>query len=219
MAEIWSDKVRCLSRMKLRLRAEWVVLSEDLCIMTHYSVVFNQVVVTWSYTNVFGRPFVKRFALRYRSIVCLSVSDVGVLCPNGWMDQDETWHGGRPRARPHCVTWGPEHLLLNDVIDDLLPYITGLINASLQHDRRLRSKLLWRRCLRNQVWTRLIWLTTDACPTARFIEESGTRRCRWAKPVPCVKWSHATTPICVPSLSFDGDGVTACHVWCIHRGR
>jgi len=25
----------------------------------------------------------------------------------GWMDQDATWHKGRPRPRPHCVTWGP----------------------------------------------------------------------------------------------------------------
>ena len=23
------------------------------------------------------------------------------------MDQDETWHGGCPRPRPHCVRWGP----------------------------------------------------------------------------------------------------------------
>jgi len=23
------------------------------------------------------------------------------------MDQDETWHGGRPRPRRHCVRWGP----------------------------------------------------------------------------------------------------------------
>jgi len=29
--------------------------------------------------------------------VCLSVCDVGVLWPNGWMDRDETWHAGRPR--------------------------------------------------------------------------------------------------------------------------
>jgi len=36
-----------------------------------------------------------------------SVCDVGVLWPNGWMDQDETWHGSRPRPRPHCVRWGP----------------------------------------------------------------------------------------------------------------
>ena len=28
------------------------------------------------------------------------------LWPNGWMDQDGTWHGGRPCSRPHCVRWG-----------------------------------------------------------------------------------------------------------------
>jgi len=40
--------------------------------------------------------------------VCLDpVCDVGVLWPNGWMDQYETWHGSRPRPRPHCVRWGP----------------------------------------------------------------------------------------------------------------
>ena len=60
----------------------------------------------------FGRPFVKRFALCYRSVVCpvvscLSVCDVAVLWPNGRMDQDKTWHGGRPRPWPQCVTWGP----------------------------------------------------------------------------------------------------------------
>ena len=26
---------------------------------------------------------------------------------NGWMDQDATWYGGRPRPWPHCVRWGP----------------------------------------------------------------------------------------------------------------
>ena len=29
------------------------------------------------------------------------------LLPNGWMHQDETWHGGRPRPRTHFVRWGP----------------------------------------------------------------------------------------------------------------
>ena len=29
------------------------------------------------------------------------------LWPNGWMDQDATWCGGRPRPRPHCARWGP----------------------------------------------------------------------------------------------------------------
>jgi len=59
---------------------------------------------------ILGRPSVKRFALRYQTVVCpvLSVGDVDVLWPNGWMDQDATtWYGDRPRARPHCVRWGP----------------------------------------------------------------------------------------------------------------
>jgi len=46
--------------------------------------------------TAFGRPFLKRFALSYRTVVCLTVglvlsclfvSDVGVLWPNGWIDQ------------------------------------------------------------------------------------------------------------------------------------
>jgi len=62
---------------------------------------------------VFGRPFVKRFALCYRTVVCLSclpvlsVCDVGVLWQNGLTGQDETWHSGRPRPWPHCVRRGP----------------------------------------------------------------------------------------------------------------
>jgi len=38
---------------------------------------------------------------------CLSVCDVRALWPNGWTEQDETWHAGRPRPWPHCVRWGP----------------------------------------------------------------------------------------------------------------
>ena len=30
-----------------------------------------------------------------------------LLWPNGCMDQDATWCGGRPRPRPRCVKWGP----------------------------------------------------------------------------------------------------------------
>jgi len=29
------------------------------------------------------------------------------LWPNGWMNQDDTWHGGGSWPRPHCVRWGP----------------------------------------------------------------------------------------------------------------
>jgi len=57
--------------------------------------------------SVFGRPFVKRFALCYHCPVCLSVCDVGVLWPNGLTDQDETWYARRHRPWSHCVRWGP----------------------------------------------------------------------------------------------------------------
>jgi len=62
--------------------------------------------------RVFGRPFVKRFALCHQTVVCLSclscpVCDVRALWPNRWTDQDETWHSGRPPPWPHCVRWGP----------------------------------------------------------------------------------------------------------------
>jgi len=61
----------------------------------------------------FGRPFVKQFALCYRSVVCLScpvclsVCDVRALWPNCWTDRDETWQAGRPGPSPHCLRWGP----------------------------------------------------------------------------------------------------------------
>jgi len=30
-----------------------------------------------------------------------------LLCPNGWIDLDATWYGGRLRPRTHCARWGP----------------------------------------------------------------------------------------------------------------
>ena len=40
---------------------------------------------------------------------CCPVCNVGVLWPNGWTDQGETWHAGRPRPWPHCVRRGPRY--------------------------------------------------------------------------------------------------------------
>jgi len=31
-----------------------------------------------------------------------------ILWQNGYMDQDATWYGGRPRPRRHCVRWGAQ---------------------------------------------------------------------------------------------------------------
>ena len=42
-----------------------------------------------------------------RCLFVLSVCNVGVLRPNGWIDQDATWYGGRPQPKLHCVRQGP----------------------------------------------------------------------------------------------------------------
>jgi len=35
------------------------------------------------------------------------IFDPYLLWPNGCMDQDTTWYGGRPRPWRHCIIWGP----------------------------------------------------------------------------------------------------------------
>jgi len=42
------------------------------------------------------------------------IFDPCLLWPNGWMDQDGTWHGGRPQPRQLCVRWGPSPLPKRD---------------------------------------------------------------------------------------------------------
>jgi len=78
----------------------------------HYILAFMFVEVRIYTLTVFGRPFVKRFVLCYRAVVCpvlsvCPVCNVCVLRPNGWIDQDKTWHRDRPRPRPYCVRWNP----------------------------------------------------------------------------------------------------------------
>jgi len=69
----------------------------SLCITTPiHSIVY------WETVSKTVRPM-----LLVHCLSVLSVCDVGVLWPNGWMDQDETWRAGRPRPWPHCVRWGP----------------------------------------------------------------------------------------------------------------
>jgi len=50
-------------------------------------------------------PYGNAIVLRQRYRVCLSVCSVGVLWPNGWVDQGATWYCDRPRRRRHCVRW------------------------------------------------------------------------------------------------------------------
>jgi len=67
----------------------------------------------YDYYYHYGRLFVKQLVCPILSDRCLSVCpvlsvcNVGVLWPNGWMDQGETRHMNRPRPRRPCVRWGP----------------------------------------------------------------------------------------------------------------
>jgi len=66
-------------------------------------------VVQASLNLLFGRPLQvtgSPYAIRDHCPIC-PVCNVGVLWPNGWMDQDATWYGGRLRPRQHCVRWEP----------------------------------------------------------------------------------------------------------------
>jgi len=42
-----------------------------------------------------------------RCPVCPPVCNIDVLWPNGCLDQDATWYGGRPWTRWHYVRWRP----------------------------------------------------------------------------------------------------------------
>ena len=54
-----------------------------------------------------GSPYAIRPLPVCLSVLSCPVCEVGVLWPNTWMDQDETWHAGRPWPWPYCVGWGP----------------------------------------------------------------------------------------------------------------
>jgi len=71
---------------------------------------------------------------------CLSVCpvcEVGVLWPNGWMDQDETWHVGRPRPWPHCVDGDPPPLHKRAQPPNFGPYL-------LWQNGRMDQDATWR---------------------------------------------------------------------------
>jgi len=64
------------------------------------------ILVYWATVSKTVRPMLSdRFVLFFCPV--LSICDVGVLWPNGWTDQDETWLAGRPAPWKHCVRWGP----------------------------------------------------------------------------------------------------------------
>jgi len=76
-------------------------ITKDVCIPKGIRIFLQFFIGYWATVCKTVRPM-----LSGRCLSCLSVCDVRALWPNGWTDQDETWHAGRPRPWPHCVRWG-----------------------------------------------------------------------------------------------------------------
>ena len=164
---------------------------------------------------VFWGPFAKRFILCYRSVVCLSVLSVlsaclsetiDVLRPNGWMDQDETWHGGRLRPRPHCVRWGPSS------------------PSPKVHSPQFSANVC---CGKTAVWIKMP-LGTEAYlrtkwhpdPSSRFVTTDIDRKLRqlWSRRY-CVTWGpmspkkgDSSPPLCGPCIVAKRLDRSRCHL-------
>jgi len=87
----WSDSWNMKATSKL------IEIVKKTTLFDHRSTASN----FWATVCKMVRPM-----LSYRCPVCLSCLLVGVLWPNGGMDQGETWRWGRPRPCPRCVRWG-----------------------------------------------------------------------------------------------------------------
>jgi len=69
----------------------------------------------------------------------LSVCDVGLLWPNVWMYQDDTWHGGRPQPWPHYVRYDPAHAPSKEHSPPIFMYaVAKRLDGS-------RCQLVWKR--------------------------------------------------------------------------
>jgi len=57
-----------------------------------------------------------------------------LLWPNGWMDQNATWYGGRSQPRPHCARRGPSPHPKKGIAPQFSTHVccgqTGWINAT-----------------------------------------------------------------------------------------
>ena len=62
----------------------------------------------------------------------MSVRDVGVLSPNGWTDQDETWLADRPRPWPDCVSIVAKRSPISATAELLYMYGIGYFEISQQ---------------------------------------------------------------------------------------
>jgi len=61
------------------------------------------------------------------------ISGSCLLWLNGWIDQDGTWHGCRPRPRPHCARWGPSFPPNRGTVPNFRPIYCGQTVAHLSY--------------------------------------------------------------------------------------
>jgi len=88
---------------------------------------------------------------------CLSVMLVYCGRSNGWMDQDTTWYGGRPRPRWHCVRWGPSSptergTAAHPSLGPCLLWPNGRPSQQLQSSCN-SSYIVWRHCILSFIHT------------------------------------------------------------------
>ena len=94
---------QCMSTLSVRSFHGHIYL--NLCCV-HCTVAVTVSLMSWP-TSVFGRLFVKRFALCYQTVVCPVLSCMSVcVCLSVCLSVSVSpvCDGGRPR--PHCVRWG-----------------------------------------------------------------------------------------------------------------
>ena len=87
---------------------EWTIKFHIISKQFHTHRCTKQNMVNIIYWETVCKTF--RPMLSDRCLSCLSVCpvcDVRALWPNGWTDQDETWHAGRPRPWAHCIRRRP----------------------------------------------------------------------------------------------------------------
>jgi len=68
----------------------------------YYTMVVHHCLSFWATVCATIRPMLSDHCLS-----CLSVCYVGVLWPNGWIEQAAIWYRDRPWPRPHYVRWEP----------------------------------------------------------------------------------------------------------------
>jgi len=92
---------------------------------------------------------------------CLSsVCNVGVLWPDGWIDQDETRHGGKPRSWPYCTRWGSSYPSPKGAqLSIFSPWLLWL-NSRPSQSLLSTWQTFWRNCSRLTI---LSWFLKNSC--------------------------------------------------------